>query len=95
VRRFRPNVVIAIHDSVAGEFPEQNWLGRHVRIGDIEVEINLPCPRCVMVTRDFADLPHDRDVLRTVVLHADQRIGVYANIVQPGTLQMGSPVTLV
>jgi uncharacterized protein YcbX len=95
VRRFRPNLVIAVREDVAGDFPEQSWLGRHVQIGDVELEIMVPCARCVMVTRDFADLPADREVLRTVVRHADQNIGVYANVVRPGRLTTGLLVTLV
>jgi MOSC domain-containing protein YiiM len=47
-----------------------------------------------MVTRDFDDLPTDRQVLRTIVRHANQNVGVYANVVRPGTLEAGAPVTV-
>jgi uncharacterized protein YcbX len=94
VRRFRPNVVVALEGDVEGEFPEQTWLGRKLRAGDIELEVTASCPRCVMVTRDFDDLPEDPRVLRTIVRHADQNIGVYANVVRTGTLETGAAVTL-
>jgi uncharacterized protein len=94
VRRFRPNVVVALEGDVEGEFPEQAWLGRKLRAGDIELEVTASCPRCVMVTRDFDDLPEDPRVLRTIVRHADQNIGVYANVVRTGTLETGAAVTL-
>jgi MOSC domain-containing protein len=94
VRRFRPNVVIAVERHVQGDFPEQSWLGRKLQVGDVELEVAVPCPRCVMVTREFADLPADRQVLRTIVRHADQNVGVYANVVRPGRLEAGRPVTL-
>jgi MOSC domain-containing protein len=94
VRRFRPNVVVAVDQDVEGEFPEQTWLGRKIRVGDVELQVTVPCPRCVMVTRDFADLSKDRQVLRTIVRHADQNIGVYANVVRPGTLEAGTAVTV-
>jgi uncharacterized protein YcbX len=94
VRRFRPNVVVAVDQHLKGEFPEQTWLGRKLQVGDVELEVTLPCPRCVMVTRDFADLSKDRQVLRTIVRHADQNVGVYANVVRPGTLKAGTAVTL-
>ena len=94
VRRFRPNVVVAVEEHVEGEFPEQAWLDRTLRVGNVELEVTLPCPRCVMVTRDFADLAQDRQVLRTIVRHADQNIGVYANVIRPGTLEAGAAVTL-
>jgi uncharacterized protein len=95
VRRFRPNVVVAVAQDVKGEFPEQTWLGKSLRIGDVALEVTAACPRCVMVTRDFADLPTDRQVLRTVVRHADQNVGVYARIVRAGPLEAGAAVTLV
>ncbi|HUF84245.1 MAG TPA: MOSC domain-containing protein [Acidimicrobiia bacterium] len=93
VRRFRPNIVVAT-DGVDGDFPEQSWIGRRLRLGGIELEVTASCPRCVMVTRDFADLPQDRQVLRTIVRDANQNLGVYATVTTPGTLAVGAPVTL-
>ena len=94
VRRFRPNVVVTVEQDVEGEFPEQEWIGRKLRVGDAKVEVTASCPRCVMVTRDLAELRQDRQVLRTIVRHADQNVGVYANVVRPGTLQLGAAITL-
>ena len=94
VRRFRPNLVVAVEPDLPGEFPEQGWPGRTFRVGDAELEVTAPCPRCVMVTRQFADLDEDRQVLRTVVRHADQHVGVYANVVRAGTLEEGTAVAL-
>lgn len=94
VRRFRPNLVVTVDSAVEGDFPEQAWLGRTIRVGDVELEVTVSCPRCVMVTRDFADLPQDRQVLRTIVRSANQNVGVYANVVGAGTLAAGTTVTL-
>jgi hypothetical protein len=94
VRRFRPNLVVAIEPDVQGEFPEQTWLGRKLRVGDVELEVTQPCPRCVMVTREFDDLSEDRQVLRTIVRDADQNVGVYANVLRPGSLTAETAVTL-
>jgi uncharacterized protein len=94
VRRFRPNVVVALEDDVQGSFPEQEWIGRRLNVGDVELALAAPCPRCVMVTRGFADLPEDRAVLRTVVREADQNLGVYASVVRGGELHVGAPVSV-
>ncbi len=93
VRRFRPNIVVEL-DENDGDFPEQSWIGHSLRVGEVELEVTAACPRCVMVTRDFGDLPADRNVLRTVVREADQNLGVYANVTTPGTLSVGAAVTL-
>jgi uncharacterized protein YcbX len=94
VRRFRPNLVVAVQPDVDGAFPEQAWLGRRLRVGDIELEVTARCPRCVMVTHESGDLVADRQVLRTIVRHADQHVGVYATVIAGGTLEAGSPVSL-
>ncbi|HLF98855.1 MAG TPA: MOSC domain-containing protein [Acidimicrobiia bacterium] len=95
-RRFRPNVVIDTETNGANEasFPEQEWIGRRVTVGEVEFEVTATCPRCVMVTRDFGDLPEDRQVLRTIVKHADQNVGVYATVVRPGTIRAGDEVAI-
>jgi uncharacterized protein YcbX len=83
VRRFRPNVFVALDGEPEG-FPEQSWIGRRIVVGGVELDVHAACPRCVMVTRGFADLPEDRSVLRTIVREADQNVGVYATVAQPG-----------
>ena len=94
VRRFRPNVVVTVDADVDGRFPEQGWIGQTLRTGDVELEVVAACPRCVMVTREFADLPEDRAVLRAVVGQAEQNVGVYARVLRPGTLDTGAALTL-
>lgn len=93
VRRFRPNLVIDDADST-DPFPEFAWIGSTLRIGDVELRIETECPRCVMITRGFADLPEDRSLLRRVVRDANQNLGVYASVVTPGRIETGAPVTV-
>lgn len=94
VRRFRPNLVIDTGD--APGHPEFGWVGRRLRIGEVELRIIDACPRCVMVTREVsADLPEDRAVLRHVVRDLDQNVGVYAEVTTPGVVRAGDTVTLV
>lgn len=112
VRRFRPNLLVALDapagpagpdgsddPGAAGgsdPFPEQAWLGRRIRVGADEYDVVAPCPRCVMPTRDFADLPADRDILHTIVSEAQQNLGVYlVPVADAGRLAEGDEVAVV
>jgi uncharacterized protein YcbX len=91
VRRFRPNVVL--DTGHAPGHPEKGWVGRTLRVGEVELEVVAPCPRCVMVTREVdASLPADRAVLRHVVRDLGQEVGVYATVSRPGRIAVGDPV---
>jgi uncharacterized protein YcbX len=93
VRRFRPNLVIDAPESDE-RWPELAWVGRSIRLGSVTLDVVTGCPRCVMVTRPFADLPEDRGVLRAVVRGADQIIGAYATVRTPGSVAVGDGVSV-
>ena len=91
VRRFRPNLVV----DVDGEgLPELEWLGRHVSVGGAMLRVTVACPRCSVVTRPTGELPQDRDLLRSIVRDLDQNLGVYAEVVTPGTVSTGDAVVV-
>jgi hypothetical protein len=93
VRRFRPNLVIEISNGDTG-FVEAGWTGAALRIGAATLDVSMPCPRCVMITQGFADLPVDSRLLRTVVREANQSVGVYAHVREPGDVAEGDAVEL-
>jgi uncharacterized protein YcbX len=97
VRRFRPTIVIdappANDDSA---LPELSWVGQTATIGSATIEFVIACPRCVMVTRAIDDsVGDDRDVLRYVVRELNQDVGVYAKIVEPGTVSDGDELIFI
>ena len=92
VRRFRPNFVIATEDGEG--FPERAWAGQRLRVGDAELRVEIPCPRCVMITHGFDDLPRDPGLMRSVVREAQGAVGVYASVARPGRVRIGDAVTL-
>jgi uncharacterized protein YcbX len=94
VPRFRPNIVVALPDATES-FPEDDWAGRTVRIGDeVRLSISEPCPRCVMTTVSQGDLPKDPDVLRTVVRRNAGNIGVLASVLRGGRIRRGDAVVV-
>lgn len=93
VRRFRPNLLLS--ETASDEpFPEQAWRGRRLRIGAATIRATIECPRCVMVTHGFADLPKDPGVMRALVREAGGNLGVYATVEEPGRVRVGDAVEL-
>lgn len=87
VRRFRPNILI---DAPDGEdFPENVWEGKSIRIGDTVLKAEVICPRCVMTTHGFDDLPKSPGIMRSLVQQAGGNLGIYASVVEPGHISVG------
>jgi uncharacterized protein YcbX len=93
VRRFRPNVLI--ETEATGGAVENDWIGRDVRIGEVLVKGEMLTIRCAMPMHAQGDLPRDPSVLRTIVREANQCVGLYASIAEPGCARIDDPVHLV
>ena len=92
VNRFRPNLLVDTGSEAP--FPERDWPGRTLKIGGVELEITMDCPRCVMTTHGFGELPKDPGIMRSLVQLADGNLGVYANVTTPGRIHVGDRVEL-
>jgi len=93
VRRFRPNIVIRSAPAERS-FLEGNWVDRTIAIGDeVKLKVTGHCPRCVMTTLPQGDLPPDPGILRTAATYNDARVGIYAEVVQGGTVHRGDEVS--
>jgi uncharacterized protein YcbX len=93
VRRFRPNLLVS--DVASSEpFPEMAWRGRRVQLGEAVLQITVECPRCVMTTHGFDDLPKDPGVMRALVREASGNLGVYATVAKPGRIKVGDALEL-
>jgi uncharacterized protein YcbX len=92
-RRFRPNLIIDT-GGLKG-FVENDWIGKVIAIGSqVRIQVTGPCPRCVMTTLSQADLPKDPGILKTAAQHNEVRVGVYASVVQTGTIRIGDTLTV-
>jgi MOSC domain-containing protein len=90
-QRFRPNLLV---EADAGEFPEDAWVGRVLRIGALRMRVDQRDKRCVMVTIDPVTLVRNPAILRTIARDRDTRVGVYGTTVEPGRVTVGDPVEL-
>jgi len=94
IRRFRPNIVVQLVSGQKG-FAENAWVGHTLAIGTaVRLNITGPCGRCVMTTLAQGDLSRDPGILRTAAQHNQVNVGVYAAVVQGGTIRRGDPVRI-
>ncbi len=92
-RRFRMTIEI---DGV-GPHEEDTWRGREVHVGEAVLLVGDPVPRCVVTTQDPDTGERDFPTLATIRRHRglmDGQIcfGVYASVLEPGTVRVGDPV---
>jgi uncharacterized protein YcbX len=92
MRRFRPSIVVDAPSS--GDFPEDGWIGRTLRIGGLRMRVDQRDERCVMINVDPASAERDARVLRAVARARDGCLGVYGSTVAPGRVAVGDPVHL-
>lgn len=97
--RFRMNVIIEPDDAEAAE---ADWIGHVLTLGaTTQIELHIPAPRCVMVTRAQTDIAEDLNILRALVQHNRLPVpalgkvpccGTYATVKAFGTLRVGDAV---
>ncbi len=90
VRRFRMNVVM--DTALPGPYPEHEWAGRRIRIGEAVLEVVMACPRCVMVTLAEGELPVDHSLMRTLVRETRHNAGSYLSVVAEGDVREGDAI---
>jgi uncharacterized protein YcbX len=93
VERLRPNLLIAVDSTTS--FPEDDWLGRSLRIGTVELRVTKRAERCVMVGHTQERLAPRPTVLKTIGRINGACAGVYAEVTTPGNLAQGDTVQLV
>jgi uncharacterized protein YcbX len=91
IRRLRPNIVIGGVEGLA----ERDWPGAHLHIGDAIVRLDSLRGRCHMTTVDPDTLQVDSGVLRDIVRRFSNQLALNADVVRPGTIRIGDPVSLV
>jgi len=90
-RRFRPTILIDMPE-VEGAFPESEWLGRRIAVGEVELTVSAPCRRCGFTIIAQEGFDNDPGILRTLVRHNAHNIGVYCTVDRPGDVGLEAPL---
>jgi uncharacterized protein len=100
VRRFRPNIVLECDGEA---FLEDAWCGRQITIGSTVLMARQPTVRCAMPLR-AQPASGERPALErqpgifTALNELNQanpnHLGLYLDVVEPGVVRVGDPVTI-
>ena len=93
-RRFRPNILVDMQP-VAGRFPETEWIGRRLAIGELELSITEACRRCGFTILAQEGIDDDPVILRTLVKNNAHNLGVYCSVTRPGTVRPGDAMRFI
>ena len=88
-QRFRPNLLVESDER------EDAWVGRVLRIGELEMRVDQRDERCVIVNVDPGSGERDPSVLKTLGRERSTCIGVYGSIVTQGRVSVGDPVSVI
>jgi uncharacterized protein YcbX len=69
MNRFRPNIVVQNCEP----FAEDTW--KRIRIGNVDMALVKPCPRCVVTTIDKETLEKSKEPLKTLAAYRNQEDG--------------------
>ncbi|KZL24073.1 MOSC domain-containing protein [Pseudovibrio sp. Ad37] len=89
-RRFRPNITLDVPQDVT----DDDLIGRILTIGGVQLEVTHKTERCRMVTIAQDDLEFEPDILRPIARDFDVKFGVYAKVVQSGSIAIGQKVSV-
>lgn len=84
-RRFRTNLIV----DGSGE---DDFVGGHLSIGDVRLDVQKQIDRCVMVTRPQPEIGRDLEVLKTINAERATLLAIGCLVDTPGNVTVGSGV---
>lgn len=93
VRRFRPNILLALNNPDE-ELPESQWTGGHLSLGGAVLEVTMPTIRCVVPSRAQPGFDVDRRITKAVAGRAGRCLGCYCWVDTGGSVSVGDGAAL-
>ncbi|WP_299849057.1 MOSC N-terminal beta barrel domain-containing protein [uncultured Roseovarius sp.] len=82
-----------IHFDGVPAWEECNWIGKPLRIGDVELQVKEPILRCLATTANPETGDRDADTLGTLKANWDhQNFGIYAMVTKGGIIHLEDKV---
>jgi uncharacterized protein YcbX len=78
----------------ASAFPEDDWVGSVLRIGEARMRVDQRDRRCAVVTVDPSTAARNPEVLRVIARARQGYLGVYGSTVRSGRIAVGDPVVI-
>lgn len=88
-RRLRANLLLETSEP----FVEETWIGRELVIGEVTLRVDRKITRCRMIDLAQNGLDQTTDWLKSLAPR-DAQLAMYADVVTPGVVHIGQPVTL-
>jgi MOSC domain-containing protein len=95
-RRFRPSIYVESASGSSG-LAEFEWVGRNLRIGELELAVKARTIRCSMPARGQEQYGLEASPATTKAIYqtTNRYLGVYLSVVTPGSFKTGDTVNLV
>lgn len=91
-RRVRANLIVSLDENT---FNESDWIGKRLLIGSSELQVDMYCERCSMITIDPDTLERDSSLLKKVKEEMNLNLGLYASVKKTGQIDIGDKVYVI
>ncbi len=89
-QRFRPNIFVRAADGFDEE--ESALVGNELDAGSVRLRVRCPIERCVAVTYHPRGAASDPQILRYLAQERNTWMGVYCDVVRPGSVRVGNEI---
>jgi len=92
LKRFRSNIVL----ETTAPWLEKQWLGKIIKIGDVEIQIIDETSRCAAINVDLETGKRGRSIPATLTQHfSNENFGIYGKILNGGQLTIKDNVIII
>jgi uncharacterized protein YcbX len=91
-QRFRPNFFVRAGDRFAQT--ESELVDASLQLGTVKLRVRCPIGRCVTVTYEPHGESIDPRILRFIAQERNSWMGVYCDVLEPGTVRVGDAVSI-